>query len=77
MSDSVDRVETRDDGKGVVYFTPEGDALSVTYFVEAPSGLAETGQDSFGPVEARAGDGPWITVDGTRDSNVVVGPEQP
>jgi len=73
----VDRVETREDGTDVVYFAPTGDDLEVAYFVEAPAGAGETGTDTFGPVEARAGDGTWVTVEGTSDTNAVAGPEQP
>jgi hypothetical protein len=76
-SEDVARVEERDDGTSVVYFAPTGETVSVTYFAEAPSGPGGTGQDTFGPVEARAGDGTWVTVDGTADDTLVVGPEQP
>jgi hypothetical protein len=76
-SEDVGRVEARDDGSSLVYFAPTGAEVSVTYFVEAPSGPGETGADSFGPVEARAGGSNWVTVEGTADENLVVGPEQP
>ena len=76
-SDDVDRVVERDDGTSVVYFAPTGEEVSVTYFAKAPSGAGETGPDTFGPVEARAGDSNWVTVAGTTEDNLVVGPEQP
>ena len=76
-SDDVERVEKPDDGPNYVYFSPEGETVEVTYFAEAPSGAAETGQYTFGPVEARAGESNWVAVEGTSDTNIVVGPEQP
>ena len=74
----ADRVETNDDGPDVVYFGSTGNSIDVTYFAEAPSGATETGQYTFGPVEARSVDGDsdeWVTVPGTADTNAVVGPE--
>ena len=60
-----------------MYFSPAGESVDVTYFVEAPSGADDTGQYTFGPVEARAGESNWVAVEGTSDTNAVVGPEQP
>ncbi|PSQ44038.1 hypothetical protein BRD14_01980 [Halobacteriales archaeon SW_5_68_122] len=77
FSDDIERVEKPDDGPNYVYFSPAGESVEVTYFAEAPSGATETGQYSFGPVEARAGESNWVAVEGTSDTNAVVGPEQP
>jgi len=75
-SDDVDRVEQ---GEGVkyVYFTADAAAdtdTSVTYFVEAPSGIAVSDAYTFGPAEVNPGDG-WVSVSGTSDTDVVAGTE--
>ncbi len=75
-NDDIERVETSEEGPDVVYFAPEGEDVEVTYFARAPSGAGETGQYTFGPVEARSvGSSDWVTVAGTADTNVVVGPQ--
>ena len=76
-SGDVERVEKPDDGPNYVYFSPAGESVDVTYFAEAPSGADDTGQYTFGPVEARADESNWVAVEGTSDTNAVVGPEQP
>jgi hypothetical protein len=47
---------------------------SVTYLVEAPEGAAATGQDTFGPFQARSPDfDEWMSVPGTESEETVVG----
>lgn len=48
--------------------------LKRSYYVRAPDDPAATGPYDFGPVEVRAeGTGAWQTVEGTTDTNMVVG----
>jgi hypothetical protein len=70
---SGDGTERTEDGTTYVEFEPAADG-AFTCFVEAPSGAGETGRDTFGPVEVRSHDG-WEPVDGTTDTNVVLGPD--
>jgi len=66
----------REDGQRYIEFSGQEVRGTFTYFVEAPSGLQQTGQYGFGPVEAAPGpDGEWRTLSGSSDSNVVVGPD--
>ena len=68
-----DGTERTVDGATYVEFEPAADG-TFTYFVEAPSGAGGTGRDTFGPVEVRSHDG-WEPVDGTTETNVVLGPD--
>lgn len=78
IAGDVARVDEREDGSSYVYLEGEGRSVEATYFLEAPSGPAASGEYGFGPLEARAagGDG-WVTVPDTGDSNLVGGVEQP
>lgn len=73
----VDRVEA-DGGVKYVYLegpADGGQATEYTYFATAPSGPTATGPYEFGPFEARpaGSDEAWTVVDGTGDTNAVVG----
>lgn len=61
-----------ENGNRYIEFEATGQALEVTYFVEAPSGADQTGQYSFGPIEVTTG-GSWETLSGTSETNLVVG----
>jgi hypothetical protein len=70
----VARTEPIEGGGTMVYLEGTGASVEATYFVEAPDEPGDTGQDTFGPVEARAvgrGD-EWVAVPGTQDTNTVV-----
>lgn len=90
LSNDVDRVEGGDGGPQFVYFTDEATApateddtasAAYTYFVEAPTGLAQSNAYTFGPAEARAvgaaTDDPWTSVPNTTSGDkFVVGVSQ-
>jgi X-Pro dipeptidyl-peptidase len=70
----VDRTESLEDGSTLVYLSGKGRTVEAAYFVEAPDEAGDSGQDTFGPVEARAaGTEQWLAVPGTQDTNTVVG----
>ena len=54
---------------------PAGEATTFTYYAEAPTGPAASGEYRFGPVEASVDGDDWETVPGTGDTNYVVGVE--
>ncbi|WP_276258395.1 purple acid phosphatase family protein [Haloglomus litoreum] len=78
-----DRVEPGPEGTGTkyVYLDPSAPddevRLRADYFVEAPGDADDTGEYTFGPVQARGtdrhGDAGWTAVPGTTSSEVVVG----
>lgn len=76
-SPDVERVERYDDVT-YVYFAENASANTTStyeYLVEAPDGsLSVTGEYTFGPVEVELG-GDWVTIGGTKETNVVVGQE--
>ncbi|WP_101296665.1 S8 family serine peptidase [Halegenticoccus soli] len=73
-SDDVSRVEDAGDVQYVYFEAGPADALSATYFAEAPDSIEESGEYVFGPLAASADGGEtWVQLDGTSDANVVLG----
>ncbi|WP_435334898.1 LVIVD repeat-containing protein [Haloarchaeobius sp. TZWWS8] len=61
-------------GRTTVEFDSPTDGGELTYFVEAPTGLAETASYSFGPVSVSTDDGAsWTEVPDTTEDNTVLG----
>jgi subtilisin family serine protease len=76
-SDDVEAVEESGEGVKYVYFAEEATAdaeTTYTYFAEAPDDPAASGEYVFGPAEVAPADR-WVAVDGTSDTNVVLGQE--
>lgn len=77
QSEDVLYVETNDGGRDVVGFGTVPAGETVSYFVEAPEGPAESGAYSFGPATASVDEddvsGSHETTFGGTDDNLVVG----
>jgi hypothetical protein len=71
-----DHAQTEGDVTKVVFTPLDGDGttdLDADYFAEAPSGVENSGQSTFGPIEVSLDGETWVAVSGTTDTNTVVG----